>query len=913
MKPITSFRKGVITAITLLCLYLVFPSFQYYLALRGTPPADETEKKAWEENLETMRKSAIPLGLDLRGGVDVSLMIDEQEAVKGAVSSLSATLKNEFADKKISAAVGVSADGMQITLKALDKADARNIANVLANYASQIDGDYSQAKLETGDELLLDLNRQAIDLNQRHNIEGALKVVRDRLDKFGLTQPSISIQGGNRIRVQVAGEKNPDSLVASLTAITKMEFRLAHPMYGTPSDPINQLLDEKGEVKPDAVVPLGYEILPYKFGRVDSKTDKVVYTTGKMLVERVAQMTGEELRNTGVQQDPMDLNHPIKITLQFKDKGTEAFAKMTTESSERYKQEGQANHLAIILDGEVISSPQMAVPITGGNAVIEGGFKLADAQDLSQRLKGGSLPAPLKVESKRTVGASLGTESIFGGVRALAVGTIVVIIFMIAYYGTAGVIAIIALILNILITLAIMALAGATLTLSGIGGILLTVGMAVDSNVLIYERMREELANGKSLKQAIAYGYDRAFAVIFDSHMTTLLTALVLLQFTEGSVFGFALTMTFGIVANLYTGLTVTYTLCAIWFQWKNSLGLGKLRIFANASYDFIKLRYISVSGSIIMLLIGLGTVVMHGGLNMGVDFEGGVLAEVSFKQPTQESELRAMTQAAGLEGERLQNVSGSNVFIIRVKAKHVNGNPDAQATEQILRDSLEKAYPGDQHEIRTISNFGPETTGEFAGMALSVTFLSCTAILAYLWFQLGFVFGLAAVIAVLHDLIITATWSSLWGVEITLDVVASLMVLLGFSVNDTIVIFDRIRETTKRNPNMSFGEICNRSMNETLSRTIITSGTVFMVVTVMLIMGGEGLQPFAKIMFIGSLVGSYSTDFVAAPMLYWWNNRTNNSIVNMLTAKAPTGPEIARDPGAAKAGMGSLPRSRAV
>ncbi|MBI3735705.1 protein translocase subunit SecD, partial [Candidatus Sumerlaeota bacterium] len=603
MKQVTLGRKLFILAVTLICLRLVYPSVRYLIALRETAPTGAEELKKWDEKLESLRESAIPLGLDLRGGVDVSLMIDEDEAVKSSVQNMVTTLKTDFADKKVSVAVGATTDGKKLSVKVLDKADARAVYNALGNYAGQIEGDFSQAKLETGEEILLTMNERSRQQNMKNNIEGAMRVIRERLDKFGLTQPSIAIQGGNRLRIQVAGEKDPDRLIGNITKLAAMEFRLAHEAYGTASDPINSLLDENGELKPDAIVPLGYEVIPYNFRKVDPKTDQISSRKGKMLVEREVKIRGDELRNTGFHQDPMDIANPIKVDIQFKDHGAKIFGDITTDSSEKAKQDGHARNLAIILDGEVISAPEMKVPITSGSAVIEGGFRQADAQDLSQLLKAGSLPAPLKVESKRTVGASLGTESIFGGVRALVYGTVVIIIFMIAYYGVAGVISIIALILNVLIVLAILQLAKATLTLSGIGGILLTVGMAVDTNVLIYERMREELAAGRPLKQAIALGFDRAFAVIIDSHMTTLVTALLLLQFTEGSVFGFALTMTFGIIANLYTGLIVTYTLCAMWFQWRNSLSLGKLKIFANASFDFIKMRFVTLGISWLIII----------------------------------------------------------------------------------------------------------------------------------------------------------------------------------------------------------------------------------------------------------------------------------------------------------------------
>ncbi len=915
MKRISLWRPATIAAITLISFILFFPTVRYLIALREPLPADPAQKEAREKELDELRKKAIPLGLDLRGGVDVTLMLDEKKAMADAVNNMVATLKNDFADKKISASVRPLE--MEFAVKALDKADARNIFNTLQNYAPRLTGDYSQAKLEEMQEVKIGMKKEALEDKLRQDISGAEKIIRTRLDKFGVTQPSIAIQGRDRIRVQVAGEKDPDKLIENLSKLTVLEVRLTHELYGTPNDPIKDLLDEKGELKPDAVVPLGYEVVPYQYGRVDKTTHEMKYEKGKLLVEREIRLKGDNLRGTGVQQDPFDLENPIKVSLQFDDKGGKIFADLTKESVEKAKQDGHPRNLAILIDGVVITAPRLGVIITGGNAVIEGGFQREDATDLSLLLKAGSLPAPLVPESKHAVGATLGTESIFAGVRALFWATLAVVAFMVIYYGMAGCIAVVALVLNVLVVLAALALSNSTLTLSGIGGIMLTIGMAVDANVLIYERIREELEDGKTLKQAISLGYDRAFSVIFDAHVTTLVTALALLQFTEGSVFGFALTMTFGLISNLYTGLTVTYTLCALWFQWRGNLGLGKLRMFAHTAFDFIKMRYVTIGGSWLFIGVGAIALYLHGGLNFGVDFAGGVLTEIHFVKPTTEEEIRGHLHQAGLEGERVQSVPGTSDFIIRVKAMKSKeagaGRGDSNATEAAVRQAL-VPYSAEGFQIKNMTTFGAETGQEFKKMAISVVALSALAIIAYLWIRFELVFGVAAVIALVHDLFITAILASFWHVEITLDTVAALMVLLGFSVNDTIVIFDRIRENTRKMPGKNFGELCNLAMNQSLARTIITSGTVFLVVVVMLFIGGEGLKPFAKVMTIGAIVGTYSSDFIAAPAVYIWNLYRKNRVVAQLTAKKHTGPEPARVPGAeATPGAGRLPRSRAV
>ena len=347
---------------------------------------------------------------------------------------------------------------------------------------------------------------------------------------------------------------------------------------------------------------------------------------------------------------------------------------------------------------------------------------------------------------------------------------------MIAYYGTAGIISVVALVLNILIVLALTALSHATMTLSGIGGILLTVGMAVDTNILIYERMREEMWSGKPMKQALYLGFQRAFNVIVDSHLTIMMTALVLLQFTEGSVYGFALTMTYGLLANLFTGLTVTYTLCGLWFQKFGHLSLGKIAIFRHPKIPFVELRWLSWGISTLVMLVAIIAVFSTGGLKgrMGVDFAGGYRAEVKFdpKVKVDETKLRDNLIKAGLKDPQIQKVTDPNPdmqnwFIIDMKLADAASSSEKtvatgasggelQHTQDLFNAALQKIYPAqDAFLIKASSGFGSQTSQEFKSLAIWVTVLSSLAILVYLWFRFELVFGVAAVVALLHDLII--------------------------------------------------------------------------------------------------------------------------------------------------------------
>lgn len=920
MKQVSMVRVTILCIVTLLCLYLIFPTARYLLALRDEPEVGTEAYAEWEERTDALRERAIPLGLDLRGGVDVTLRIDPRESMTRAAKSLATSLRREFADKKLSVDVADAPQGQGFTIQAHSAAEARQVRNILLKYEEEVTEVPSESELASQREILIGMDQAYLERNVSEDIRGAEKVVRERLDTLGLAQPSIAIQGNNQIRVQIAGEKNPDKVIENITKLALMEFRLAHPDHGTQNNPLFQMLDETGEVRPDAQPPLGYEIVDYKFGSTNPNTGLVEYSEGKMLVEEEVQFTGENLRSAGVIQDQSDISNPIKVSLQLDSESADIFANMTRESVEEMNRGGSARHLAILLDGVVRSAPVMQRVITGGSATIEGGFTFEEAVDLSQILKAGSLRAPLAVESKHVVGASLGTESIFDGVQALFWGGVVVVVFMILYYQMAGVISVIALTLNVGIILAIMALADATLTLSGIGGILLTIGMAVDANVLIYERIREEVDAGRPLRQAINIGFDKAFSVILDSNLTTLLTAFVLLQFSEGSVFGFALAMSFGLLANLYTGLTVTHTLCSLWFAWRGKLSLGVFRPFAKSTFDFIKARFVSSGLSAILLVIGLVFVLING-LQFGVDFAGGLVTNVSITQQTSESELNQVVADAGLQGQRIQEIRGSNQWLIRVKvleeaaSQAIPEEGALQTTQDRLTEALTAKFGADGYQILETTSFGPETGQGFRRIAISVIILASLAILFYLSVRFEFIFGAAAVAALMHDLFMTVFWSQIWGVEITLDVVAALLVLLGFSVNDTIVIFDRIREISRKGTEKSFRDICNAAMNQTLSRSLITSGTVFFVVVMMLIVGGEGLRPFAKVLTIGVISGSYSTIFIATPLVYAWNQRRRGKVLADLQQKGkPTGPEPAKAPKPEFKGTGgNVPKRRAI
>jgi SecD/SecF fusion protein len=447
--------------------------------------------------------------------------------------------------------------------------------------------------------------------------------------------------------------------------------------------------------------------------------------------------------------------------------------------------------------------------------------------------------------------------------------------------------------------------------------------MAVDTNVLIYERVREELWGGREIKAALRTGFNRAFAVIVDSHLTTLLTAAVLLQFGKGSVAGFALTMCFGLIANLFTGLTVTYAICSLWVRYRNSLGLGILAIFRNPKIDFIGMRYLSFSVSGVTLLIALFILFVYPRPQYAVDFQGGLLSEVRLLKDKpgsdQSKTIELALTKAGLAGEqaRVQRIRGieRGNYLVRVA---LQADPtktirqgDVTYTQEHVEGALRSAFGAEEVQILGTESVSSEVGQQFQQIALFLVVASSIAILVYLWFRFELVFGVAAVLALLHDFIFTLGLLVLLKYQVSLDIVSGLMVLLGFSVNDTIVIFDRVRENSQTMYGKPFRTICNSAMNRSLSRTLITSGTVFLVMVIMFFFGGYSLKPFAVTMIIGSIVGTYSSDFIATPLVFWWNEREKGRLGELLGQKK-TGPQSPERQLGAAAPVGATVQNRA-
>jgi SecD/SecF fusion protein len=672
----------------------------------------------------------------------------------------------------------------------------------------------------------------------------AIEVLRKRVDKFGVAEPLIQKAGEDRILIQLPGlsEQDKESAKAQIQKAAFLEFRLVHPE--------SEALLAKG------LSAIGYTNMTE---RIRKRDGTVVFQP--YLVKKTTEkgLTGKYVKSASVFTDPMS-NEP-KIHLAFDNEGARLFADITRENVGR--------KLAIILDSELYSAPRINEEILGGSCEISGSFDMKEAFELANVLIN-PLEAPVMIRDERSVDPSLGKDSIRSGIKAAIVGTISVSAFMLIYYLFAGMVANVALVSNIIITMGVMCSFGSTLTMPGIAGMVLTIGMAVDANVLIYERIREELAKGKSLRGALAAGYDRAFGTIFDSHVTTLISSIILIAMGTGAVKGFGVTLTIGVAASLFTALVVTRLIFDFMFNrgWLKSLRM--LHIIKSTNLDFMKLAKPAFLLSWTIILVGVGYGISRGQKLFGVDFKGGDATTFVFQQKVDVEKLRGAVTGAGERDSLItyQDDLGGGVSTLRVTT--------SIGSAEKVQEVLKKEFPEAKFDVKGQERVGATIGKEIQRSAIIATLLSLMGILVYVAFRYEFSFAVGAVVAVVHDVLMTigcyCLANGFSGREFNATVVAAVLTIIGFSINDTIVIFDRIREDLKLGIRGSFKDLINRALNQTLSRTIITSGTVFLATISLYVFGGGAINDFAFAFLAGIITGTYSSIYIASALVLWWH-----------------------------------------
>ena len=674
--------------------------------------------------------------------------------------------------------------------------------------------------LKGGMHVLLRADTSAISSNKIPDAIGAaVEKIRNRIDGYGVKETSIQVQGDNSILVQVPGIINRE-IINTLKEVGKLEFKLVE----RDAEKITQAREGQ--------VPEGYEFKKYE--------------DGYLLLYKEPVMVGSDLSESYLGFNSYGGSEPI---LCFTPQGSKKFAKVTETNV------GEA--LAIVLDDRIKSAPRIDEPILNGEARIRGDFTLEDARLIVTVLNSGALPIPLMVEEERSVGPLLGSDSIKRGINSIILGAALVVAFVLIYYFLGGVITVICLILDLLFILVGLQLFKGTLTLPGIAGMILTLGMAVDANVLIFERIREEIKLHKPLSIAIKNGFNRAKRTIIDANVTTLIAALFLFIYGTGPIKGFATTLSLGIAASMFTAVFVGRTIFSLLLDLKLKK-FSMLSLVSASKINFVKLKGVCIFLSLIAVSIGLVNFYSQGDAVFGIDFKGGQMLEYKISPPADIEELRNVLKKEGYNEVAIQEF------------KDIVGGVSIKSTSDVasgIDQALKKNFEGVE-ELKA-TTVGPAVGKALRKKAYLAIAFALFGILVYVGFRFKhFDFAFAAVIALFHDVLICLGIFCFAGYEVNLLTVTALLTIAGYSINDTIVIYDRIREVSPRLRKTSLGEIVNIAINSTLSRTLITSLTTLMVVISIFCLGGEILKGFSFVLIAGIITGTYSSIYIAAPLV---------------------------------------------
>ena len=674
----------------------------------------------------------------------------------------------------------------------------------------------------------------------------AVDVLNKRINRFGVAEPEIRSAGGNKILIQLPGlsPSDKESARQQIQKAAYLEFRMVR-------DDSNEIIANHQPIPPGCVLLKHIEPQP---GGQPSRTEEVVVSK-----KPVNSLAGDVVKSAWMGRG--NLGEPV-IEFTLNADAAKRFGQVTRENV--------GHRMAIVLDGELQSAPNINSPIETGSGEITGSFTPEAAQQLASVLQN-PLRAPLKIDSTYDVDPTLGKDSIRSGIKASITGVAFVSAFMLVYYFVAGLAANVALITNIIILLGVMCSVGATFTLPGIAGGVLTVGMAVDANVLIYERIREELAKGKSLRGAIDAGYARAFGTILDSHVTTLISSIILIWKGTGEIKGFGVTLTIGVAASLFTALVVT-RLIFNWLLDRNWLkSLPMLHVIRSAKINFMGAAtpLFIITWAFVILSLGYGFM-GRGEKLYGVDFLGGDSTVFSFTQRLGVDQIRSAITAIGEQDAQIQyqkDVSGGTETL-RVTT--------SSGSEQKVEQALAQNFPQAHFTVIGRQEVGATVGKEIRQSAVVACLLSMFGILVYVAFRYEFSFAVGAIVGVLHDVLLTigvyCIANAISGRQFNATVVAAVLTIIGFSLNDKVVIFDRIRENLKLGVRGTFRDVINQALNQTLSRTIITSGTVLIATLCLFIWGGGVINDFAFTFLIGIITGTYSSVFIASAFVLWWH-----------------------------------------
>ncbi|PWS35788.1 protein translocase subunit SecDF [Falsiroseomonas bella] len=793
----------------------------------------------------------ISLGLDLRGGSYLLLEVDTSAMVRERLEGLVDTVRRGAATANPRILyTGLNADQAQrrVSLRVSDPARANDVARILRDAAISVNaGAGSQQpdiEVTTTPEGVVSATLTEVALRNKASnaVEQSLEIVRRRIDESGLVEALIARQGQNRILVQLPGVEDPARIKDLLGRTARMTFHL---------------LDENANLQA-ATPPPGTMFL-----RGEQNEERYP-------VRRRVEVDGANLTDARAGQDSRTGEWVVNFT--FDSVGSRRFADITRANVGR--------PFAIVLDDRVITAPVIREAITGGRGQISGSFNVQSATDLAVLLRAGALPAPLTVVEERTVGPELGADAIRAGLISLAAGTLFVFLYMGLAYGFFGWIANIALLANVVIMIGVLTVLGATLTLPGIAGIVLTLGTALDANILINERIREEVRNGRSPINALEAGYTKASGTIMDSNLTNLIAMACLYGFGSGPIRGFAVTVAVGTIVQMWTATVVTRLIIAIWYRTKRPKelpvlqrpGLSLWQRLARPLFRLIPddtripfMRGAKI-GVVVSAIISTGSVALafYPGLEKGIDFRGGIVMEVRTPGPANLAQLRSATSGLDLGEVGLQEFGAPDTVLVRLPVQ--GDEAGTQRAVAAVRGALDQVAPGTR--VLRVEAVGNRVSAELFMGGLIALGLSFLAMLVYIWFRFEWQFAVAGIATLLLDTTKVVGLMVVTGIEFNLTTVAAILTIIGFNANDKVVVFDRMRENLRKYKQMPLRELVDLSINETLNRTIGTSMTLLLSALPLALFGGEALAGFAWLMIAGIVIGTASSTFIAAPIV---------------------------------------------
>ncbi|MBZ9846398.1 protein translocase subunit SecDF [Mesorhizobium sp. CA14] len=783
-------------------------------------------------------KRQMTLGLDLQGGSHILLQMDQNDLIKDQLETTRDEIRTLLRDAKIQY-TGLGGTGRTVQVRINDQSQVEAAKTALKPITNPVaaglfaGGSVQSMTLDDSEHGLLKFTVTDAGIKYRTStaLSQAIEVVERRVNALGTTEPIVQRQGDDRILVQVPGLQNPQRLKDIIGQTAKLTFQMVDT-----SVPVQDAIKNRP--------PPGDSVLY-------SQDDPPV----PYLVENRVIVSGEDLSNATPTYNSQT-NEPV-VSFTFNSRGATRFGQAT--------QQNVGKPFAIVLDNQVISAPVIREPILGGSGQISGNFTAESANDLAVLLRAGALPAKLTIIEERTVGPGLGQDSIHAGKVAGVIGSILVVAFMFVAYGFLGFLANIALAVHVAMIVGALSLLGATLTLPGIAGIVLTIGMAVDSNVLIYERIREERRAGRSVIQAIDTGFSKALATIVDSNVTSLIATVVLFWLGTGPVKGFAITYAIGILTTVFTAFTFTRMLVSIWLRRARPKELPRAPVTfipPGTKIPFMGIRrWTFALSSTLSILSVVGFLTL--GINYGIDFKGGSIIEVQSKKGDADlGDIRNRLSELNIGEIQVQQFGAPNDVLIRVGTQDAGENAEQTVIDKV-RGELQ-----DQYDFRRVEVVGPTVSGELAKQGTIAMLIALAGILLYVWFRFEWQFAVGAIVATVHDVVMTIGFFVLTGLEFNQSSLAAILTIIGYSLNDTIVVYDRVREDLRRYKKMPLPQLLNNAINETLSRTTLTSVTTSLALLALVLFGGEVIRSFTLAMLFGVVFGTYSSIFIAAPLL---------------------------------------------